>query len=101
MPTAASASAAPRTSWAGIPAEDRRAARRDRLLDAAFDLLGTEGWSATTVRGVCQAAQLNPRYFYESFPDLDALFVAVYDRSAYRTPGSLTRASIADMVERK
>ena len=57
----------PRPGWAGIPAEDRRADRRVRLLDAAFELLGTEGWSATTVRAVCQAAQLNPRYFYESF----------------------------------
>lgn len=50
------------------------------LLDAAFELLGTEGWAATTVRGVCQRARLNPRYFYESFDDLDALVVAVYDR---------------------
>jgi AcrR family transcriptional regulator len=70
-----------RAGWAGIPAEDRRAARRVRLLDTAFELLGTEGWSATTVRAVCQAAQLNPRYFYESFDDLDALLVAVYDRT--------------------
>jgi AcrR family transcriptional regulator len=69
-----------RPSWAGIPAEDRRAERRTQLLDAAFDLLGTEGWAGTTVRGVCQAARLNPRYFYESFEDLDALVVAVYDR---------------------
>jgi AcrR family transcriptional regulator len=29
---------------------------------------------------VCAAARLNPRYFYESFDDLDALIVAVYDR---------------------
>jgi AcrR family transcriptional regulator len=49
-------------------------------MDAAFELLGTEGWSGTSVRAVCQRAALNPRYFYESFPDLDALVVAVYDR---------------------
>ena len=59
---------------------DRRAERRTLLLDAAFELLGTEGWAGTTVRGVCQTARLNPRYFYESFDDLDALAVAVYDR---------------------
>lgn len=69
-----------RTRWAGVPAADRRATRRDLLLDAALELLGTEGWSATTVRGVCQQAGLNPRYFYESFDDLDALVVALYDR---------------------
>lgn len=67
-------------SWAGVAPDDRKAERRTLLLDAAFDLLGTEGWSGTTVRAVCQTAQLNPRYFYESFEDLDALVVAVYDR---------------------
>lgn len=76
MPSTGSA----RSRWAGVPAEDRRATRRDLLIDAAFDLLGTEGWSGTTVRAVCQAARLNPRYFYESFEDLDAVVVAVYDR---------------------
>jgi AcrR family transcriptional regulator len=50
------------------------------LLDAAFDLLGTEGWDSTTVRAVVEKAELNPRYFYESFEDLDELIVAVYDR---------------------
>ena len=65
--------------WAGA-ARERRAERRTLLVDAAFDLLGTEGWAGTTVRAVCQAARLNPRYFYESFDDLDLLVVAVYDR---------------------
>jgi AcrR family transcriptional regulator len=49
-------------------------------MDTAFELLGTAGWAGTSVRAVCQGAKLNPRYFYESFPDLDALVVAVYDR---------------------
>jgi AcrR family transcriptional regulator len=49
-------------------------------MDTAFELLGTEGWSGTSVRAVCQGARLNPRYFYESFDDLDSLVVAVYDR---------------------
>jgi AcrR family transcriptional regulator len=66
--------------WAGLSPEDRRSGRRELLLDVAFELLGTQGWSATTVRGVCLAARLNPRYFYESFEDLDALILAVYDR---------------------
>jgi AcrR family transcriptional regulator len=62
-----------------VPAEDRRAERRALLLDAGLRLLGSVGWAGTTVRAVCQAARLNPRYFYESFDDLDALVVAVYD----------------------
>ena len=69
-----------RSRWRGVAPEDRRTERRALLMDAAFDLLGTEGWSGTSVRAVCQRAKLNPRYFYESFEDLDALVVAVYDR---------------------
>jgi AcrR family transcriptional regulator len=87
--------------------------RRELLVDAAFDLLGTEGSTGTTVRAVCQLARLNPRYFYESFDDLDALVVAVYDRvvlelrqvvldaigSAPSDPREQLRATISQIVE--
>jgi AcrR family transcriptional regulator len=73
-------STAPSGVYRGVPAEARRAERRERLLDAGLDLLGTEGWQATTVRGVCRRARLTARYFYESFSDLDELLVAVFDR---------------------
>jgi AcrR family transcriptional regulator len=65
--------------WSGLDPDERRARRRALLIEAGFDLLGTEGASATTVRAVCQRAALNARYFYESFDDIDALLVAVYD----------------------
>ena len=95
-----------------MSAVDRKAERRQRLLDAAFDLLGTEGSAATTVRAVCAHSRLNPRYFYESFPDLDALAVAVYDRvveelgrevvaaraAAGPDPQARTRAGVARIV---
>ena len=68
-----------RSRWAGVPAEARQAERRALLVDTAFDLLGTEGDTGTTVRAVCQRARLNPRYFYESFADRDELLLAVYD----------------------
>jgi AcrR family transcriptional regulator len=67
-------------SWRGVPLEVRRAERREQLIDAAYDLLGTEGWQGTTVRGVCQEAKLNARYFYESFDGIESLFIAVFDR---------------------
>ena len=111
MPT----SSAPRnpTRWVGLPAADRVAERRALLLDAAFDLLGSEGWGGTTVRAVCHEARLNPRYFYESFEDLDALVVAVYDRliaqlgatvmaavaEAGHDPGDQTRAALRCIVD--
>ena len=93
-----------------MSAADRRAERRTLLVDAAFELLGTEGWPGTTVRAVCQAARLNPRYFYESFDDLDALVVAVYDRlvgelgaevmAAVQEAGDDTRAQTRAAVDR-
>ncbi|MBV9952558.1 MAG: TetR/AcrR family transcriptional regulator [Acidimicrobiia bacterium] len=88
MPTTAD-----RRGWAGIPADERRATRRTRLLDAALELLGTDGWSATTVRGICLTAKLNPRYFYESFASLDALLVAVYDRTVEELAATVYRAA--------
>jgi len=66
--------------YGGITADQRRAERRERLLEAALESLGTHGWQATTVRGICDQGGLNPRYFYESFSGLDELLVAVFDR---------------------
>jgi AcrR family transcriptional regulator len=66
--------------YRGVSAEDRRAERRERLLEAGLDLLGTEGWPGTTVRAICARAGLTERYFYESFVDREALLVAVFDR---------------------
>jgi AcrR family transcriptional regulator len=68
--------------YGGVSAEDRRAGRRERLLAAGLDLLGSEGWSKTTVRAICARAGLTERYFYESFADREALLVAVFDRIA-------------------
>lgn len=75
-----------------MPTADRQAERRTLLLDAAFDLLGTAGWAGTTVRAVCERARLNPRYFYESFRDLDELVVAVYDRVVHELSAEVLAA---------
>jgi hypothetical protein len=47
--------------YGGASADERRTARRERLLDAAFESLGRGGWRETTVRGVCETAGLKPR----------------------------------------
>jgi AcrR family transcriptional regulator len=83
-----------RASWAGVPLAERRAERRAALVAAGFELLGGEGWSGLTVRGVCARARLNPRYFYESFEDLDGLAVAVYDQ-VLAEPGAAIRQAQA------
>ncbi|TDC83936.1 TetR/AcrR family transcriptional regulator, partial [Actinomadura sp. 7K507] len=68
--------------YKGVPAAERKAQRRAALMEAAWDLLGTEGWRVVTVRGVSGHAGLNDRYFYESFPDLDSLLLAAVDDQA-------------------
>lgn len=71
--------------------EDRVAARRARFIEAGIELFGTQGFRGATVRGICAAAGLTDRYFYESFPTLEALLAAVYttlrDRFAARLTG--------------
>lgn len=67
--------------YKGRTAEERREERRQRLLAAGLELWGDHGWAAVTMRGVCAHAGLNDRYFYESFPDVEALLLAVFDES--------------------
>ena len=66
--------------YAGKTIEERRAERRERLLDAGLELFGTCGYAQTTIEQICAAARLNPRYFYEEFDSREALLGAVYER---------------------
>src|SRR4051794_16100307 len=68
--------------YSGVSAVDRVAERRARLLEAALDLIGTDGWGAATMTAICRRAGLTERYFYESFKDRDALYVALLDALA-------------------
>ncbi len=85
--------------WVGLSPEERREARRALLVEAGFDLLGTEGASGTTVRAVCAAAELNARYFYESFDDIDALLVAVYDHVAAGLAAAFADIQVPDDID--
>ncbi|HET6963467.1 MAG TPA: TetR family transcriptional regulator [Acidimicrobiales bacterium] len=71
-----------RRKWRGMDPDARTAERRERLIEAAVELLATEGLAGTTVRAVCARTGLHSRYFYESFTDMGTLLVAVYDRLA-------------------
>ena len=79
------------TRWAGVPLADRRSERRSKLIDAAFDIFGTGGESALSVRSVCRACEFNTRYFYESFTDIDELLGAVYDGTAVALGEAIAR----------
>ena len=78
--------------YGGKSAGERVEGRRRRLMDAALELMGTEGWAGTSVRAVCRRAGLTPRFFYESFDDLDALAVAVFDDIAVQATAAILAA---------
>lgn len=48
--------------YGGLLPEQRRAQRREQLLDAALDLVGEEGVGALTMRRLIARAGLAPRY---------------------------------------
>lgn len=78
--------------YGGVPAHERVAARRARLLAAALELVGTQGSGAATVRAVCAEAKLTPRYFYESFDDREALMETLLESVATAAAGEVLAA---------
>jgi AcrR family transcriptional regulator len=68
-------------TFKGISADDRRMDRRNRVVEAAYEIAGTEGAAALGVGRVCLAAGLTKRYFYESFASLAELQSAVVDHA--------------------
>lgn len=69
-------------NFRGESPDERRERRRRALLEAALDLVHTEGLQATSVRSVCARAGLISRYFYESFDKLDDLLSAALVETA-------------------
>jgi AcrR family transcriptional regulator len=67
-------------TYRGITAAQRQAERRERLMEAGLELFGTLGYAHTSVRAVSAAAELNSRYFYESFGSREDLLYSVYRR---------------------
>lgn len=80
--------------YGGVSADDRRAERRRRLLAAGRQIWGASGLRDVTVRGVCSAAGLQPRYFYEHFADRGALVRAVADEVRTELFTTLVESSV-------
>ena len=64
--------------YGGMDAEERRAERRLKLINAAVEVYGEVGYRGATVKAICEAAELTERYFYESFANSEALLIAAY-----------------------
>lgn len=82
--TAATTQAVPanKRRYRGSAVEERRAQRRQQLIDAAIQVYGHNGYRHSGVKQVCDAAGLTQRYFYESFAHSDELLIACYEQAA-------------------
>jgi len=52
---------------------------KQRLIDAAIDLISRRGYAGTTVDSICDKARVNKGSFYHFFPSKDDLVVAALD----------------------
>jgi AcrR family transcriptional regulator len=64
--------------YSGQSFADRQSERRARLVRAALAIAGRFGLEGTSVAAICAEAGLTPRYFYESFPNREAIFLEAY-----------------------
>ena len=82
-----SQAASEKRTYAGESADARRARRREELLDSALTMLARDGREGLSVSGLCAAAGLNARYFYESFASTDEVVEALVARLADESIG--------------
>lgn len=59
--------------------EERRQDRRSRLVQAGIDMFAERGYHATSIDGLCGAAGVSTRNFYEEFRNKEALIIAIYE----------------------
>src|SRR5271170_7047843 len=70
----------------------RRPITVSALLDAAMELFAEQGYGATSIPDICTRAGLTKGAFYSNFPNKDALFLSLLDRSWERRAEWIRRA---------
>jgi AcrR family transcriptional regulator len=83
---------APRRSYGGRSAQERRSERRARLLGAALELFGTRGFAATSIERLCADAGVSTRNFYEEFSGREELLTALHRNLNERATAAVARA---------
>ncbi len=71
----------PPLQWVKPPQQARSQKTFERILDAAEELIASEGLQALTVAEVVKRASSSVGAFYSRFPDKDALVRTLHDRS--------------------
>ena len=66
----------------GLDAEQRRAQRREHLLEAALELFADAGYAHTSIEQICQTAYVGTKAFYELFESKEDCYVVLLRESA-------------------
>jgi AcrR family transcriptional regulator len=74
-----------RRTYGGRSAADRRAERRERLLEAGLELFGTEGYATSSIEKLCTHAGVSTRNFYEEFHSREDLLITLHVRVIERS----------------
>ncbi|MBX3586534.1 MAG: TetR/AcrR family transcriptional regulator [Ramlibacter sp.] len=84
--------ALPRGGRHPLTQEAVTASQRARLLDAMSHIAAAKGFKAATVADVIALAGVSRRTFYEQFDDMQACFLAAYERGMQALFGAIRRA---------
>jgi AcrR family transcriptional regulator len=85
----------------GLEPEERRQERRRQLLDSAFDLFATQGYSRTTIEQICQGAYVGFKGFYDEFATKEALFLALCAELVGGVRRSVVQAAAGRSLDRE
>ena len=77
-------------------AEDRVLERCERLMQAALQLFGAQGYANTTIETLCSEAKVTTRHFYQVFSSREELLLAVYNQITEELQVSLFSAMMAE-----
>ena len=76
----------------GSSGGDRSSVRRERILEAAAEVLAEDGFERITTRRIAQAAGVNVATLHYHFGGKEALLAAAMQHALYRTEGILREA---------
>jgi AcrR family transcriptional regulator len=82
----------PRGGRHALTQEAVAASQRERMLDAISHVVAAKGFKGATVADVIAHAGVSRRTFYEQFQDLEACFLAAYERGMQALFGAIRQA---------
>lgn len=75
-----------------MDAEQRRAQRREQLLEAAFELFARDGYVNTAIEQICQTAYVGNKAFYELFDSKEDCYLALLRQVSERIEEQVSQA---------